>query len=91
MVGEGAWAARLFLPAKEKRFMSATQQFYEDRAAAARDDAARAPLDNVRNRFLRAAEAWEVMASRLARTETMRAETETRKAAAREAEALLEI
>jgi hypothetical protein len=71
--------------------MSATQQFYEDRAAAARADAARAPLDNVRQRFLRAAEAWEVMASRLARTETMRAETETRKAAAREAEALIEI
>jgi hypothetical protein len=45
--------------------MSATQQFYEDRAAAARDDAAKAPLDNVRERFLRAAEAWEVMASRL--------------------------
>ena len=70
--------------------MSATQQFYQDRAAAASDDAAKAPLDNVRERFLRAAAAWEVMASRLARTETMRAETETRKAAAREAEALLE-
>jgi hypothetical protein len=71
--------------------MSATQRFYEDRAAAARDDAARTPLDNVRERFLRAADAWDVMAVRLARTETMRAETETRKAAAREAEALLEI
>jgi hypothetical protein len=82
---------RLFVPAKEKRLMSATQQFYQDRAAAARDDADRAPLDNVRARFLRAAEAWEVMASRLARTETMRAETETRKAAARDAESLLEV
>ena len=71
--------------------MSATQQFYQDRAAAARNDAASTSLDNVRDRFLRAADAWDVMASRLARTERMRAETETRKAAAREAEGLLEI
>jgi hypothetical protein len=70
--------------------MSATQQFYEDRAAAARNDAASAPLDNVRDNFLRAAAAWEVMARRLARTEHMRAETDARKAAAREAETLLE-
>jgi hypothetical protein len=70
--------------------MSATQQFYQDRAAAARDDAAAAALDNVRDRFLRAAAAWDVMARRLARTEHMRAETDARKAAARESEALLE-
>jgi hypothetical protein len=90
-MAEDGTSAFLLSFAKEKRFMSATQQFYEDRAAAARDDAAKAPLDNVRERFLRAAAAWEVMASRLARTETMRAETEAKKAAAREAEALLEV
>ena len=40
-----------------------------------------ASLANVRDRFLRAAAAWEVMAARLARTERMRAETDARKAA----------
>jgi hypothetical protein len=62
--------------------MSPTQQFYRDRAADARRDAAGAALDNVRDRCLRAADAWEVMAARLARTEVLRAETEARKAAA---------
>lgn len=65
--------------------MSATQKFYCDRAAQARRDADSAGLDNVRDRHLRAAAAWDVMAARLLRTEKMRAETETRKAAEREA------
>jgi len=65
--------------------MSATQKFYCDRAAQARRDADAAGLDNVRDRHLRAAAAWEVMADRLARTENMRAETDVRKAAEREA------
>ena len=62
--------------------MSATQKFYRDRAADARRDADAATLDNVRDRHLRAAAAWE-MADRLARTERMRAETDARKAARR--------
>lgn len=62
--------------------MSPTQQFYRDRAADALRDADAAALDNVRDRCLRAAAAWDVMAARLARTERMRAETEARKAAA---------
>ena len=65
--------------------MSATQKFYRDRAAQARRDADAAGLDNVRDRHLRAAAAWDVMAARLLRTEKMRAETEVRKAAEREA------
>jgi hypothetical protein len=65
--------------------MSATQKFYCDRAAQARRDAEAAGLNNVRDRHLRAAEAWDVMAARLLRTEKMRAETEVRKAAEREA------
>jgi len=65
--------------------MSATQRFYCDRADQARRDADAAGLDNVRDRHLRAAAAWDVMAARLARTERMRAETETRKAAERDA------
>jgi hypothetical protein len=66
--------------------MSATHQFYNDRAADARRDAEKANLDNVRDRYLRAAVAWETMAARLGRTERMRAETEERKAAARATE-----
>jgi hypothetical protein len=71
--------------------MTTLHEHYTARAEEARADADTATLDNVRDRCLRAAAAWEVMASRLARTETMRAETETRKAAARDAEALLEL
>jgi hypothetical protein len=67
--------------------MSVTQKFYQDRAAQARCDAEAAALDNVRDRHLRAAAAWDVMAARLARTERMRADTEVRKAAEREAAA----
>ena len=61
--------------------MSQTQQFYRDRAADARRDAEATSLANVRDRFLHAADAWEQMAARLARTERGRAETEARKAA----------
>ena len=58
-----------------------THTFYLERAAESRRDAAAANLDNVRDRCLRAAAAWESMAARVARTERMRAETEARKAA----------
>ena len=61
--------------------MSTHHQFYVDRAADARRDAEAATLDNVRDRCLRAAAAWDDMASRVARTERMRAETEAKKAA----------
>jgi len=48
-------------------------QFYLDRAAQARADADAATLDNVRDRCLRAEDAWNRMAERAARTEQMRA------------------
>jgi hypothetical protein len=48
-------------------------QFYLDRAAQARADAESATLDNVRDRCLRAEDAWNRMAERAARTEQMRA------------------
>ena len=54
--------------------------FYLERAAAARREAEAATLSNVRERCLRAALAWDEMASRAARTERMRADTEARKA-----------
>lgn len=54
--------------------------FYMERAAAARREAEAATLANVRDRCLRAALAWDEMASRAARTERMRADSEARKA-----------
>jgi hypothetical protein len=62
--------------------MTITEQYYRDRAADARRDAEAASLDNVRDRCLRSATAWDQMAARLASTDRMRAETDARKAAA---------
>jgi hypothetical protein len=61
--------------------MSTHHDFYLERASEARRDADATPLQNVRDRCLRAAEAWEQMAARVERTGRMRAETEARKAA----------
>lgn len=60
--------------------MSTSMDFYTARAAEARADADAAELANVRDRCLRAAAAWDVMASRAARTDRMREEAEARKA-----------
>ena len=54
--------------------MSVQHDFYSARAAEARADAERAPLENVRDRWLRAATAWDAMAKRVKRTEAYRAE-----------------
>ncbi|WP_246166333.1 hypothetical protein [Sphingomonas sinipercae] len=48
-------------------------QTYESRAAQARSEAEEAKLDNVRDRCLRAADAWEQMAERVRRTDQFRA------------------
>lgn len=61
--------------------MATTREFYLARAAEARAEAEASNLENVRERHLRSATAWEEMANRVARTDRMRAETETRKAA----------
>ena len=66
--------------------MSTTNEFYRERAADARRNAEAASLDNVRDRHLTAAEAWEKMAERGERTARKRAETEAYKAAAQAAE-----
>ncbi|MEP6786059.1 MAG: hypothetical protein ABI898_10005 [Sphingomonadales bacterium] len=47
-------------------------EFYRTQATKAAADAAAATLDNVRERSLRAAAAWESMAARLERVEEMR-------------------
>jgi hypothetical protein len=62
--------------------MSAQLDFYRSRAAEARADAEAATLENVRQRCLRAAAAWEDMAERAARTDRMRARQSAEKAAA---------
>lgn len=68
--------------------MSAQHDFYVTRAAEARVDADKANLTNVRERCLRAAEAWDAMAARAHRSDTHRAKAEAAKvAAATEAEA----
>jgi DNA-binding transcriptional regulator YdaS (Cro superfamily) len=65
--------------------MSSQLEFYQARAAEARADAEAATLDNVRDRCLRAAEAWEAMAARAHRGDAMRARQEADKRALAEA------
>ena len=60
--------------------MSAQSEFYHARAVDARADAEAASLDNVRDRCLRAAAAWENMAERAARTGKMRERLDAEKA-----------
>jgi hypothetical protein len=62
--------------------MASQLEFYRARAHEARSEASVATLDNVRDRCLRAAAAWEDMADRAARTDRMRARAEAEKAAA---------
>jgi hypothetical protein len=51
-------------------------EFYRARAEQCRAEADAATLDNVRDRCLRAEDAWSRMADRVARTEAMRREKE---------------
>jgi hypothetical protein len=51
-------------------------EFYRARAEQCRAEADAAVLDNVRDRCLRAEDAWLRMADRVARTEAMRREKE---------------
>ena len=65
--------------------MSSQLDFYLARAAEARADAEAATLANVRERCLRAAAAWDAMAARAHRGDTMRARQEADKRALAEA------
>jgi len=60
--------------------MSIQSDFYRARAVDARADADTASLDNVRDRCLRAAAAWDDMADRAVRTGKMRVRLEAEKA-----------
>ena len=61
--------------------MSSQAELFRARADDARAEAQAATLDNVRDRAIRSAEAWEAMAARATRGETMRAKIEAEKAA----------
>ena len=61
--------------------MAVTELYYRERADEARTQAFEADLVNVRERCLRAAAAWDVMAARIGRTTRQRAVNEARKAA----------
>jgi hypothetical protein len=56
------------------------RDMYLQRAADAHAEAEKATLDNVRERYLRAATAWTVMAERAERTERLREAHEVAKA-----------
>lgn len=62
--------------------MSPQLNFYRERAEEAGRDAAAAKLDNVRERCLRAEEAWLGMAARVERSERLRADSAAIKSAA---------
>lgn len=66
--------------------MNSQQDFFLARAADARTEAMAATLDNVRDRCLRAATAWDAMAARARKTEVLRAKNEAEKAAVEAAE-----
>jgi hypothetical protein len=66
--------------------MTVQSDFYRARAIDARADADAASLDNVRDRCLRSAAAWDTMADRAQRTGRMRERLEAEKAARTEAE-----
>ena len=58
---------------------NATAIFYRDRARQAESDAASATLDNVRDRWLRAAKSWDEMATRAEKTAERRSVNEEAK------------
>jgi hypothetical protein len=60
--------------------MSTQHDQFAARAEEARAEADAATLDNVRDRCLRAAAAWEAMAARARRTDVMRAKQLAEKA-----------
>lgn len=62
--------------------MTNLHELYAARADEARAEADNAALTNVRERCLRSAEAWEAMAARARRGETMRAKLLAEKEAA---------
>ncbi|GAA0860871.1 hypothetical protein GCM10009115_01210 [Sphingopyxis soli] len=63
--------------------MSATIEFYLTQAGKCSEEAKASPLNQVRDRNLRAAAAWQAMADKLLHSEKLRAEKEAAIAAAK--------
>jgi hypothetical protein len=77
--------ARALSPGTPRRSpTNTTALFYRDRARQAEADADSATLDNVRSRWLRAAKAWDEMATRAEKTAERRSVNEEAKAMAGE-------
>ena len=71
--------------------MNSHPEFYRAQALAMREQADAAVLDNVRDRCLRAADAWTEMAVRAERHRASVQKTEAIKAAAAQAEAAMQL
>jgi hypothetical protein len=71
--------------------VSTQSTFYLARATEERDKAAGSNLDNVREGHLRAAAAWDALASRSLKADRMRAEEELRKSEVRGADVTHEL
>lgn len=67
-----------------RQVTNTTAMFYRDRARQAEADADSATLDNVRDRWARAAKAWDEMATRAEKTAERRSVNEDAKALAAE-------
>lgn len=78
--GRRPWPAPLpASPDLRRSHTNTTALFYRDRARQAEADANAATLDNVRSRWLRAAKAWDEMASRAEKTAERRSVNEEAK------------
>lgn len=66
--------------------MSQTYEFYAERAKEAADEAAAATLDNVRERNLRAAKTWSMLAEQARKVKSDREKAEATKLAHRAAQ-----
>lgn len=75
----GRGALPPFLLASGRYPTNTTALFYRDRARQAEADANAATLDNVRTRWMRAAKAWDEMATRAEKTAERRSVNEEAK------------
>jgi hypothetical protein len=78
-VGAGQSGAPSPCPKPGRSSTNTTALFYRDRARQAEADANAATLDNVRTRWLRAAKAWDEMATRAEKTAERRSVNEEAK------------
>ena len=79
MGADGVGAPSVPAPIPGSSSSNATAIFYRDRARQAEADANAATLDNVRTRWMRAAKAWDEMATRAEKTAERRSVNEEAK------------